>query len=349
MNQQTIRTDLGIWTLATAMVLTAGAAARADVCGDLNGDGAVNWSDGGIILADLGCTGGECSGDVDGDGDTDQQDLAWHLTFQECGPYPPYPQCGPCEPIGEGTFEIELVQVDNSHVGPGSDPGHPEFNGGVTHFTFDLVGTVTADNDWTTQYSSAELVHPEVAFFNHDFASDTEPNSAMFATFPAQEFDSFYAAPPELFDQLHPGFGMGPRWTDTSAETLWFDSSREDDYIATTQRFTLIVPEGMAPTVHADDCQFEVLARVSTDATAASTGSDLHHYDFVIVDLAQPLCPEDVDGDGHVGQPDLGILLTTYERPADDPLYDERADVNCDGAVNQSDLGLLLAVYGMDC
>jgi probable HAF family extracellular repeat protein len=46
-------------------------------CGDLNGDGAVDQSDLGILLADYGCSAGlgECPGDTDADGDTDQSDL----------------------------------------------------------------------------------------------------------------------------------------------------------------------------------------------------------------------------------------------------------------------------------
>jgi len=43
--------------------------------GDLNGDGCVDQADLGILLADWGCTGGNCPGDCDGDGDTDQGDL----------------------------------------------------------------------------------------------------------------------------------------------------------------------------------------------------------------------------------------------------------------------------------
>lgn len=44
-------------------------------CGDLTGDGVVDQSDLGLLLADYGCTGGDCLGDVDFDGDTDQGDL----------------------------------------------------------------------------------------------------------------------------------------------------------------------------------------------------------------------------------------------------------------------------------
>ena len=43
--------------------------------GDLNGDGCVDQSDLGILLADWGCAGDDCVGDCDFDGDTDQADL----------------------------------------------------------------------------------------------------------------------------------------------------------------------------------------------------------------------------------------------------------------------------------
>jgi hypothetical protein len=43
--------------------------------GDLNGDGCVDQVDLGILLADWGCSGGDCPGDCDGDGNTDQADL----------------------------------------------------------------------------------------------------------------------------------------------------------------------------------------------------------------------------------------------------------------------------------
>jgi len=43
--------------------------------GDLNGDGCVDQVDLGILLADWGCSGGDCPGDCDGDGNTNQTDL----------------------------------------------------------------------------------------------------------------------------------------------------------------------------------------------------------------------------------------------------------------------------------
>jgi len=47
----------------------------AAIPGDLNGDGCVDHADLGILLADWGCSGGDCPGDADGDGDTDHGDL----------------------------------------------------------------------------------------------------------------------------------------------------------------------------------------------------------------------------------------------------------------------------------
>ncbi len=59
----------------SALVLLAGQALERKP-GDLDGDSDVDQADLAILLADWGCTGGNCPGDVDGDGDTDQADLA---------------------------------------------------------------------------------------------------------------------------------------------------------------------------------------------------------------------------------------------------------------------------------
>ena len=328
-----------------------GALTVADTCGDVNGDAQVNSGDLGTLLSYFGCTGGDCTADLDGDGDTDQADLAWLLIYYGCGPggMP----CGPCEPLGTGTIDVVLSSVDNTDVGLGDDVLEPEFNGGVTHFTFDLIAIVDIDNDWTTQASSVELVGDDLTFFQHFLSVNTEPNSGLFEDYSALEFDSFFADPPALFDHSHPQFAIGPVWGPTSVDTIWFDSSRDADVAATTQRFTLVVPDdsGILPTVVTDDCthEFPILARVTTDATSAATGGDYLHRDFVIVDIAHPLCPGDVDGDGSVNQTDLGLLLASYERHPDDPFFDRRADLDCDGDVDQQDLGHLLAAYESDC
>jgi hypothetical protein len=343
-------------TLAATMVLAliGGSASADDMCGNLDGDDIVDQPDLGILLSNYGCDDGDCWGDVDGDGDTDQADLAWFIIgkimydrgLQE-----------PCAPFGTGSMELHLASVDSTSVGPGDDPEHPEFIGGVTHFTFDLLAEVSADNEWTTQSSRVELVADGVEFFNHIVGGDVEPNENLFPHLPSLEFDSFFASPPEFYDYIGPGFADGPQWSDVSVEAIWFKwwgfESFAYDYLATTQRLTLVIDEdsGIVPAAMPDDCthDYAILARIETDATSIATGADFLHRKFLIVDLAQPTCPGDVDTDGDVDQSDLGALLGAYHRPTDDPLYDENADFDCDGDVDQSDLGTLLAAYGGDC
>ena len=53
---------------------------------------------------------------------------------------------------------------------------------------------------------------------------------------------------------------------------------------------------------------------------------------------AQPPCNADLDGDGYVGQTDLGVLLAAYGNGAG-------GDLDNDGDTDQADLGILLAAY----
>ncbi len=53
-------------------------------------------------------------------------------------------------------------------------------------------------------------------------------------------------------------------------------------------------------------------------------------------------CPEDLDGDGFVGQSDLGVLLSAYGDNGG-------GDIDGDGDTDQADLGALLGAYGSDC
>lgn len=61
-------------------------------------------------------------------------------------------------------------------------------------------------------------------------------------------------------------------------------------------------------------------------------------------------CPGDLDGDGQVGQSDLGILLASYGLCPGQPGYSSAAGgLAGDPCVTQADLGVLLANYGMTC
>ncbi|MCK4873833.1 MAG: hypothetical protein KAS72_14025, partial [Phycisphaerales bacterium] len=63
---------------------------------------------------------------------------------------------------------------------------------------------------------------------------------------------------------------------------------------------------------------------------------------IAVVEEGGDPCPEDLDGDGYIGQSDLGILLAAYG-------LGSGGDVDGDGDTDQGDLGALLAVYGQPC
>jgi 6-phosphogluconolactonase (cycloisomerase 2 family) len=56
-----------------------------------------------------------------------------------------------------------------------------------------------------------------------------------------------------------------------------------------------------------------------------------------------PPCAGDIDGDGHTGQGDLGVLLAAWCTQEGDPNWNPNADLDGDGHVGQGDLGILLA------
>ncbi|MFG0253277.1 MAG: dockerin type I domain-containing protein [Phycisphaerales bacterium JB038] len=351
MRRRTGKPRLGMMTAAVALSAISTVVTDADdICGDLDGNGIVEKVDMGILLAAFGWADGDPwynpQADIDADGDVDQTDLAWFMINFGC-PY--WIDCIPCEPRGSGTIDLDLVEVDNSNVQPGDDDYAPNFGGGVTHFTFDLVVTISPDNDWTTQSSLVHLTSDEVVFFNHEFGGDYPPMEALWQYFPALEFDSFYAVPPDFNEMIRFAFVES---TSSTAEAVWFNDYRHADDVSTVQRLTIVIAEdsGIVPAAVPSNCAdgYVVLAEIATDATSAATGADFLPREFLIVDLGHE-CPGDVDRDGDVDQSDLGILLAAWNRPTDDPLYDQRADFDCDGDVDQADLGALLASFGADC
>jgi len=64
------------FNIVKMLVGAVGELAGARPLGDLDCDGDVDRDDLEVLLADYGCTAGDCAGDIDGDGNTDLQDLA---------------------------------------------------------------------------------------------------------------------------------------------------------------------------------------------------------------------------------------------------------------------------------
>lgn len=94
------------------------------------------------------------------------------------------------------------------------------------------------------------------------------------------------------------------------------------------------------------------LSDISIDMSLRLTpGDTLQTYSGF--ELAQAVsgttCPGDTDGDGQIGLPDLGLLLSAYGTCDGDAAFKAASDLDGDGCVNVSDLGFLLAIFGEDC
>ncbi|MCK4872987.1 MAG: metallophosphoesterase family protein [Phycisphaerales bacterium] len=81
----------------------------------------------------------------------------------------------------------------------------------------------------------------------------------------------------------------------------------------------------------------ETTGEVTITIIDADDGSDMFSHTFTI-----PFCPADLNDDGVIGQPDLGILLAAYSLSAE-------GDIDGDGDTDQADLGLLLQDYDTAC
>ncbi|MCK4871272.1 MAG: FG-GAP repeat protein [Phycisphaerales bacterium] len=87
-----------------------------------------------------------------------------------------------------------------------------------------------------------------------------------------------------------------------------------------------------------DDCNSNGVL----DLCDIADGTSLDRNGNGIPDECEPCYFSDLDGDGEVGQADLGILLAAYG-------IDDGGDIDGDGQTGQADLGILLSVYGQVC
>ena len=65
-------------------------------------------------------------------------------------------------------------------------------------------------------------------------------------------------------------------------------------------------------------------------------------FDDPIFNDQEEVCPEDLDGSGHVGATDLLLLLAQWGQPGP-------ADLDGSGAVDVNDLLRLLMLWGAEC
>ncbi|MCK4873710.1 MAG: hypothetical protein KAS72_13390 [Phycisphaerales bacterium] len=348
-----IVTVLAVGAFVGALVLLNPSAAaqqptRGECEGDVDGDGDTDLTDLGILLPAYGSLPGDPNwdprADLDGDGDVLASDLSMIMASWGCPDGDP--SCDG-EPVSALAFDV--ASVDNSSVGPGDDPLNPEFNGGVTHFTFDLQVSITGDNDWTAAQATFVLMEPAIVFFEHFYGQDGPHDIVFFESWPALEFDSFYTIPDDFPNSssgstplLMPNLIGEPAFRDATWGDTWVGGAG----IRTIARYTIIIPDHnpVRPNVvpAGSGGAAPILGTLIGVATSRDTLGDCNEFAF---DLIVGRCMGDLDGDYDIDQSDLGMLLVDYGcTGAPCP-----GDCDNDGDTDQSDLGILLAYYGQSC
>jgi hypothetical protein len=318
--------------------------------GDIDADCDTDWSDLASMLANWGCMSPDpCYADLNHDGRTSVIDLAMLLADWTC----PDGNAS-CDEPGPSVLAVAVGKVDNTSVEPGNDPLAPDFDGGITHFTFDLQVIADPYEDWGVAEISAELSAPPVQFFVHalDFGG-YPPDPSFFNAYPALEFDSYFMAA----SVVEPGgSGLGPQlyWpnrTTTGLSALWFDFDDTGEGEFTIARLTFVVPVGggIHPAVVPAGSGGEnpLLGTISGWVTNTSLNPGCTEIAFDVIDCD---CGGDIDGDCDTDIADLAELLATYGKcPGDDgynPACNLYENDPPDGCVDLSDLALLLADYG---
>ena len=323
-----------------------------DECvGDVDSDGDTDLTDLGILLAAWNSQPGDPNwdprADLDGDGYVDTSDLGtvlghWGAPDDEPG----------CDGESSDALQFQVVAVDNSSVQPGDDPEAPEFAGGVTHFSFDLLVIVTDGNDWTAAQAEAALTEPALEFFYHRLGDYHTPSRAeLVAVYPALEFDTMVMTtrsyPGNSPPNADPDMYIGSFRAQAISVEAWFGiPPNGGDGVATIARYTIVVPDGSAtiPSVvpEGGGGGAPILGTLTGVATSYDTQGDCNEFAF---DLIVGQCRGDLNGDYDIDQADLGILLADWGCTGGDC----PGDCDDDGDTDQSDLGILLAHWGEGC
>ncbi|MBW7906764.1 MAG: FG-GAP-like repeat-containing protein [Phycisphaerae bacterium] len=123
----------------------------------------------------------------------------------------------------------------------------------------------------------------------------------------------------------------------------WVFVQRTSGTAQNWETVTFTVSDYVVPTAN-------VRVRFTTDDTPNNsiTEGGIDNFEVRKLICGSP-CPGDIDGDGYIGQADLGLLLSSFAKCQGDPGFDPDADIDGDGCVGQSDLGLLLGDFGQSC
>ena len=169
--------------------------------------------------------------------------------------------------------ELSIIEVNNTDV-PAGDSYDGTFNGGTTHFTYDLVANITGSDDWTMAWSEV-WAHGSTMFYEspyqQPYQSPPDPDEGSLS------YDTYYRSPGNPGGI--PTFDYGPTAETDYLDAGWYDSSWVGDGQYALMRFTIIVPAGTTPII---DGTGETLASGYIEVNTDNWGGQVFSLDFAI-------------------------------------------------------------------
>lgn len=337
MNTAKRSTPLGV--ILPILFAAAGGRCLAGNCiADVNNDGFVNSADFNIVFLSYGNTGPGLTADIDGDEIVGQSDLAIESAFFGS-------DGGECQNIaGPGGGAIIATRVDTSSVRQGDDPSQPQYDGGDSHFCFEISTDVFGDDRWTMSAihvtidpgAPFDLFHyppPFGAVTVRDGFSNFAP-AIIFATAVRSvygEGNTSYFDDSAVTDMDE--FFVDPWFTKFASEHIGGLIARIGLVRTGSANDPAIVPQGTCPTANH-------IGTVVITTTYASTEGQIFTNTYDIIETPNTA---DINGDLAVDTADLGTLIGKFG--SDHPY----SDLNNDGVVDTADLGVLISAFGQGC
>ncbi|MCK4873526.1 MAG: hypothetical protein KAS72_12440 [Phycisphaerales bacterium] len=319
----------------------------------------------------------DCVGDVDGDGDTDEDDLT--LLEDAFGSVPGDPNWNPDADLdGDGDVDMADLAILMADMGCGGSgcpcntecPGDVDCDGDTDQDDLDLVyaafGSVPGDPNWNPCADldgDGDVDQVDMGIVQADFGCGGGDPCPCNTECPGDidcDGDTDYDDHALVLDALYSSPG-DPNWNPCA-------DLDGDDYVSAADLGMVLADTGCpfsacAGDVDGDGDTDQIDLALVEDAFGSVYGDpnwnadadldfdgdvDSADLDIVLGDIGCgiPDCVGDVDGDGKTDQIDLDLLLDAFGSVPGDPNWNPDADLDGDGDVDIDDLDILLANYG---